>query len=518
MMQLLKFYAFNSTENPIKTQIMRNQLFTLFAVTLFTSSLFYGCSYAKEDFTGNYGYLGYIEPMTGENYAEITENPFVSATENPLSTFSIDADGASYANMRRFVSGGMLPPVNSIRTEEFLNYFTFDYPEPESGENISLNSELSECPWASGHQLLRLGIKGKTVADKDLPYQNFVYLIDVSGSMSSEDKLDVLKAGFTAMTETMRPQDRVAIVTYAGEAGVLLKPTYGDEKSVIKKAISKLGAGGSTAGAQGIVTAYKLAEESFIPDGNNRVIIGSDGDFNVGPSSTDELVNLIKEKRDKGIYLTVIGVGSGNLNDNMMEQIANNGNGNYEYVDNAAQLEKVFVKERAKFYTVAKDSKVQITFDSTIVSKYRLIGYENRLLENSDFKKDSVDAGEIGACQTITALYEIIPTVKGAKEGNPGVFDFRYKMPNEASARQLSVNLSPGASANSIDKASDNQRFAASLAACGLYLRNSEYKGSVTLDMVKSLGLSALSFDPNGYREAYVDLLKRMSSLNWSDR
>lgn len=498
---------------------MKKTLIRLFAAIILSGALFTGCS--KDGFwpnDNNMDILGGYPNGTaeGENYAEIIENPFLAASENPLSTFSIDADGASFANMRRFVSSGMLPPKNSIRIEEFLNYFTFDYPEPEAGENVSLDAEVSDCPWSEGHKLLRLGIKGKTVADADLPYQNFVYLIDVSGSMSDEDKLDVLKAGFKAMTETMRPQDRVAIVTYAGEAGVLLEPTYGDKKSEINKAISKLGAGGSTAGAAGISTAYELAEKSFIPDGNNRVILGTDGDFNVGVSSTDELIKLIQSKRDKGIYLTVIGVGTGNLNDNMMEQVADNGNGNYEYVDNAAQMKKVFVNERSKFYAIAGDSKVQIKFDPDYVSKYRLIGYENRMLDSTDFQKDTVDAGEIGAGQTITALYEIIPTEKGKEGGEIGTFDFRYKLPKQSSARQLSISLKSEGAAVDIDKASDNQRFAASLAACGLLLRNSEYKGKADLEMVKKLGGSALKFDPDGYRESYIDLVGRMESLDWS--
>ena len=350
-----------------------------------------------------------------EHYAHYSENPFMDASKNPASTFSIDADGAAYANMRRFISKGEAPYRDAVRIEEFLNYFTFDYADPGAEENIAISSEVSQCPWAAGHQLMRVGIKGKSVSEADLPSENFVYLIDVSGSMDDEDKLPVLKAGFTAMTEHMRATDKVAIVTYAGESGVLLQSTYGDEKSTIKKAISKLGAGGSTAGAEGLQTAYKIAEANLIPGGNNRIILGTDGDFNVGPSSTEELVALIKKEREKGIYLTVIGVGTGNLNDNMMEQIADNGNGNYEYVDNAKQLEKVFVNERSRFYAVAGDSKVQITFDPAMVSQYRLIGYENRVMDSTSFQKDSVDAGEIGAGQTITALYEIIPSGNAGK-------------------------------------------------------------------------------------------------------
>jgi Ca-activated chloride channel family protein len=452
-----------------------------------------------------------------EHYAHYSENPFMDASKNPASTFSIDADGAAYANMRRFISKGEAPYRDAVRIEEFLNYFTFDYADPGAEENIAISSEVSQCPWAAGHQLMRVGIKGKSVSEADLPSENFVYLIDVSGSMDDEDKLPVLKAGFTAMTEHMRATDKVAIVTYAGESGVLLQSTYGDEKSTIKKAISKLGAGGSTAGAEGLQTAYKIAEANLIPGGNNRIILGTDGDFNVGPSSTEELVALIKKEREKGIYLTVIGVGTGNLNDNMMEQIADNGNGNYEYVDNAKQLEKVFVNERSRFYAVAGDSKVQITFDPAMVSQYRLIGYENRVMDSTSFQKDSVDAGEIGAGQTITALYEIIPSGnagKGSVSGKMARFDFRYKMPGSSTARQLGIDINaPQGGAPSIEKASDNQRFAASVAAYGLILRGSEYKGSADSDMVLKLGTNAEKFDPYGYREEYVDLVKRWISL-----
>jgi len=341
-----------------------------------------------------------------EKYKDYGENPFVKVSEQPVSTFSIDADGGSYTNMRRFLHLGQAPPDASVRIEEYINYFTFDYQEPTSGENVSLESEVSSCPWNTEHYLIRVGMKGMSIPEDELPNSNYVFLIDVSGSMNSPDKLGMLKVGFKSMVDNLRDQDRVAIVTYAGDVGLLLESTYGDHKEAIKSAIDQLGAGGSTAGAAGITTAYDIAEENFIVEGNNRVILGTDGDFNVGISSTDELIELIEEKRESGIYLTVLGVGGGNLNDHMMEQIANKGNGNYEYIDNAKQIKKVFTNELAKFYTVAKDAKIQITFDSTMVDSYRLIGYENRALNEEDFENDSTDAGEIGSSQTITALYE----------------------------------------------------------------------------------------------------------------
>ncbi|MDP3441928.1 MAG: von Willebrand factor type A domain-containing protein, partial [Ignavibacteria bacterium] len=406
----------------------------------------------KDDNINNIG--GY-EPMPevyNEKYKDYEENPFVKANEQPVSTFSVDADGASYANMRRFLYLSQIPPKASVRIEEYINYFTFDYAEPTDGENVSLQSELASCPWNTDHYIMRIGMKGKTIPESELPNSNYVFLIDVSGSMNSPEKLGILKTGFIAMVDHLRDQDRVAIVTYAGQAAVLLPSTYGDEKDKIKAAINQLGAGGSTAGAAGILTAYEIAEANFIVNGNNRVILGSDGDFNVGPSSNEDLIKLIEEKRETGIYLTVLGVGSGNLNDYMMEQIANKGNGNYEYIDNAKQIQKVFVDERAKFYTIAKDSKIQITFNANKVDAYRLIGYENRSLNENDFENDSTDAGEIGSSQTITALYELVlMDVMNAEKY--AQFDFRYKKPNETESRLLSheINSSPVAIENSTE-------------------------------------------------------------------
>ncbi len=461
-------------------------------------------------------YMEYITGMQtldndiyGEKYKDYDENPFIKVADQPISTFSVDADGGSYANMRRFLHLGQTPPKESVRIEEFINYFTFDYKEPVKDENVSLESEISNCPWNTEHHLLRLGMKGLTIPAYELPNSNYVFLIDVSGSMNSPDKLGVLKTGFKTLVDNLSDRDRIAIVTYAGQAGVLLESTYGDEREKIKSAIDKLGAGGSTAGAAGIITAYEIAEKNFIPNGNNRVILGSDGDFNVGPSSTEELIKLIEEKRDKGIYLTVLGVGGGNLNDYMMEQIANKGNGNYEYIDNAKQIEKVFTHEILKFYTVAKDSKIQITFNPNKIDSYRLIGYENRKLEKEDFENDSTDAGEIGSAQTITALYELVLIDKPDEE-KYAQFDFRYKKPNETESRLITHEI------NSVPKeimsSSENMRFATSVAGLGLLMKQSQYKGTLTKQMVLDLGRGAISFDPNGYRKEFIELV-----TNWKN-
>lgn len=442
-----------------------------------------------------------------EKYADYGENPFFLASERAVSTFSIDADGASYSNTRRFIHLGQKPPAASVRIEEYINYFTFDYPEPKGGENVAVQTEMANCPWNPEHHLMRIGLKGRSVPPSEQAACNYVFLIDVSGSMDSSDKLGVLKAGFRQMVEGLRSIDRVAIVTYAGAAGVLLPSTRGDQKGKIKEAISGLSAGGSTAGAEGINTAYAIASENFVTNGNNRVILGTDGDFNVGISSTDELIQLIERKRASGIYLTVLGVGEGNLNDQMMEQLANKGNGNYEYIDNAAQIKKIFVDERSRFQTVAKDCKIQLTFNPKAVESYRLIGYENRVMDNADFKNDSVDAGEIGSGQTITALYEVSLNKKHAADAY-ATLDLRYKKPSENDSRLLSTRIET--KPVDIQQSSENMRFVASLAAFGLMMKESKFKGQANKQMVLDFAQSALGYDPNGYRKDYVEMLKSL--------
>lgn len=450
--------------------------------------------------------------LAGEKYNEIVENPFILVEEEPVSTFSIDADGASYSNSRRMIQNGSLPIKDAIRTEEFINYFPLDYEETQDGHPISLNGEMASCPWTAEHKLVRIGIKGNHVPYVELPASNIVFLIDVSGSMKASNKLDLLKKSFKKYVEIMRPQDRVSIVTYAGQAGVLLTPTLGTEKSTIKNKIDALGAGGSTAGAQGILTAYELAEENFIEGGNNRIIIGTDGDFNVGISDQETLISLIEEKRKSGVFLTTIGVGTGNLNEGMLEQLANNGNGNFEYIDSEEQGEKVFVHEFGKFYTIAKDVKVQLEFNPLLVKAYRLIGYENRLLENEEFEDDTKDAGEIGVDQNITALYEIVPNNEIDPLLSPSFhIDFRYKLPNEEQSQELQLFITD--EGKPFEQASESMRFVSAAASFGLLLRDSEYKGNTDFTKIISWVDSAKTYDPNNYREKFLELIKEAQSL-----
>ncbi len=443
--------------------------------------LLFSCEKNSED--GFYGFGNY--PATGDISTEIEENPFVNVADQPVSTFSIDADGASYANVRRFIlQENQMPPKGAVRTEELINYFNLNYEYTDPSHPIALNGEVSECPWNSTNKLIRIGIKGKPVSQlESLPASNFVFLIDVSGSMGSEDKLELLKSGFKYFVDELSENDRVAIVTYAGSAGVVLQSTSGSNKSTIKQAINSLGSGGSTAGAQGIITAYEIAKQNFIEGGNNRIVIGTDGDFNVGPSSQEDLVKLIEEKRDFGIYLTVLGVGRGNLNDAALEQIANNGNGTYEYLDNLEQLRKVFIYEYSKFFTVAKDVKVQVEFNQEYVEAYRLIGYENRLLNQEDFNDDTKDAGEIGADQNITALYEIVPKKNVDLRSDPTfTIDFRYKEPT--SDTSIPIVLEIFDEGNSFNAASDFMKFTSSVASFSMLITDSEYKGTSNYDGV----------------------------------
>jgi len=460
----------------------------------------------------NGGGTGIVE---GENYAEIEENPFVFSAEESTSTFSIDADGAAYANVRRYIEDhSQLPPADAIRTEEMINYFEYNYPEPSSysPHPLEIVTEVGACPWTTTHKLIKIGIKGKNIETADLPAANIVFLIDVSGSMGVANKLPLLKEGFKLLVEEMRPQDQIAIVTYAGHAGVVLPSTSGEEKSKIIEAIEQLGAGGSTAGSEGIITAYQIAEENFVTGGNNRVILASDGDFNVGITNHDDLIKLIEEKRDLGVFLTTLGVGAGNLNDANMEQLANNGNGTYEYIDDINQAKKVFVQEFGKLYTVAKDVKIQIDFDPILVKRYRLIGYENRVLENQGFEDDEKDAGELGSNQTITAFYEIELMPRTSYLGEiPLTVRFRYKQPESDDSELIIVNA--------VDEekkwaaTSNDYRFAASVVSFSLLLRDSDYKGATSFDQILEWAGSATSYDPNGYRAEFLELVNKAKNL-----
>ena len=478
------------------------------------------CEYGVDDNSGNYSNMYSLDgfsagelQLTGDQYAEYEENPFLNVSEHPVSTFSIDADGASYSNVRRFVfDDNQVPPKGAIRTEELINYFQLDYEYNHSNHPISLNGEVAQCPWTKTNKLIRIGIKGKPIPDSGLPPSNFVFLIDVSGSMASEDKLDLLKNGFNYLVDELNEHDRIAIVTYAGSAGLLLGSTSGNEKQKIKSAIFKLGAGGSTAGAEGIVTAYEIAQSNFIDNGNNRIILGTDGDFNVGISDRDKLVELIEQKRDKGIFLTVLGVGRGNLNDASLEQIANNGNGTYEYIDNIEQLKKVFIYEKSKFFTVAKDVKVQVEFSPAMVSAYRLIGYENRLLNEEDFEDDRKDAGEIGANQNITAVYEIVPkSVANLRLVPTFSIDFRYKLPDANHSTIMKLDIYDDD--DTFDEASNNMRFVSSVIAYCMLISDSQYKGTVSFDQIL-MWLNDINLeDPHGFKEEFRTVVEKSSVL-----
>lgn len=455
---------------------------------------------------GNFG-----DPQAGNNFDEIVENKFIKVSEQPVSTFSVDADGASYAYMRRCLTDGYLPTANSIRTEEFLNYFTFDYANPAAGENIAINAEVGVCPWNKEHYLLRLGLKGKTLAESEMPIANYILLVDTSGSMSGTDRIDLLKSGLINMIDYMRPTDRVAIITYSGEVKMLLESTLVKDANKIKRAIRSLEASGFTPGGAAMKMAYDEATEHYIKGGNNRIIMCTDGDFNVGVTSTDALVEMVESYLDKGIYLSIMGFGTGNYNDSMMESISNHGNGTYTYIDSEEEMMKVFVHERSRFFSVANDTKCQITFTDNIDS-YRLIGYENRVMNNEDFENDKKDAGEIGAGQTITALYELIPAAGAKADADAASFDVRYKKALGEESRLLHLDV--GACKSNVSK---EFNFAAGLAAYAMILRNSEYKGNADYSMVKELLKSGEKptegVDPLRLRSSLLKLVDKASTL-----
>lgn len=452
-----------------------------------------------------------IIPAGGDSFGEIVESPFVSVASQAQSTFSVDADGASYAYTRRSILSGKFPQKNAVRIEEYLNYFTFDYPDPQGDNSVAISSETGLCPWNTSHQLLRLGLKGKPIPEAEIPQANYLFLIDISGSMSSADKLPLLKKGLLALLETMRPDDRIAVVTYASGEKLVLESTPVSEKETIANAIKPLIAYGSTAGARAMKMAYDELTKNFIPGANNRIIMGTDGDFNVGVTSTDSLKRMVEAYAREGIYLTICGFGTGNLNDSMMETISNSGNGTYEYIDSEEEMVKVFVNERSRFVTVANDCKVQITFNPAAVDSFRLIGYENRKMENSDFQDDKKDAAEIGAGQTITALYEIIPVGNAPADASLGTFDFRYKQTPGAESIPLQCVLPALATDATL---SENLAFASSLAAFGLTLRDSQYKGESSFQLAYELASTSIGNDPYGLRRQYINLIGLASEMN----
>ncbi len=438
----------------------------------------------------------------------IVENPFIETSEEAISTFSIDADGASYAYVRnQLMVDNRLPLKEIIRTEELVNYFNYDYVTNLDGHPFGLEGEVSSCPWNTDNKLVRIGIKGNEITKEDYPPSNLVFLIDVSGSMSSENKLSLLKRGFIRFVNELRTEDKISIVTYASNPGITLESTPGNEKSKILSAIAELGSGGSTNGEGGIIQAYEIAEANFIEGGNNRIIMGTDGDFNVGISSQEELVDLIEEKRENGVFLSVLGVGIHPGSEGRLEQIANNGNGNFEYLDNDAELDKVFVNEFNKFFTVAKDVKVQVEFNPDHVASYRLIGYENRVLATEDFEDDTKDAGEIGAGQSITAMYEIVPRPNTERGQRAFTIDFRYKLPDSDTSIPLSLDIAD--EGNSFASATNDHRYAAAVASFGLLLRDSEYKGETSYQQIIEWASNANSYDPYGYKDLFLDIVRQ---------
>ncbi|HET6996798.1 MAG TPA: VWA domain-containing protein [Chitinophagaceae bacterium] len=468
-----------------------------------------------------------------EDYDNIVENKFLSPLKNPLSTFSIDVDEAAYSNIRRFLNNGSIPPAGAVRIEEMINYFDYSYPKPANEDPFSVNTEIAECPWNTTHKLVHIGLQGKTIPVGDLPASNMVFLIDVSGSMDEPNKLPLVKASLNMLVDQLREQDKVAIVVYAGNAGLVLPSTSGADKQKIKDAIDNLEAGGSTAGGAGIQLAYKTARENFVKGGNNRIMLATDGDFNVGVSSDDDLVRLVEKERQSGVFLSVLGYGMGNYKDNKMQQLADKGNGNHSYIDNIHEAKKVLVTEfGSTLFTIAKDVKIQVEFNPAKVQAYRLIGYENRLLASEDFNDDKKDAGELGSGHTVTALYEVIPA--GVKDDFTGTVDplkyqsneravtgsstseimtikLRYKKPDE----DISQLITHAVNDDKITLAgtSDNFRFSAAVAEFGLLLRNSEYRQEASYVQVESLAKNARGKDDNGYRTEFVRLVQAATSL-----
>jgi Ca-activated chloride channel family protein len=465
-----------------------------------------------------------------EEYGRIQENEFLSVAENPLSTFSVDVDRAAYSNIRRFLRDGQRPPRDAVRIEEMVNYFTYDYPDPSGAQPFSVTTEVASCPWNERHRVLLVGLQGRRMKTADLPANNLTFLIDVSGSMMSPDKLPLVKEGLELLVNQLRSKDRVAIVVYAGNAGLVLPSTSGSDKGTILSAIQSLEAGGSTAGGEGIKLAYKVAKQNFIDGGNNRVILATDGDFNVGASSDGELEQLIESKRADRIFLTVLGFGTGNIKDSKMELLADKGNGNYAYVDSLAEARKVLVSEMgATLFTIAKDVKLQIEFNPTMVASYRLIGYENRLLRKEDFNNDAKDAGDIGAGHSVTALYELVMPGddSGAASVDPLKYQttkvtaassdlltlkLRYKEPEGDTSKLLTYTVSDNHA--DVTAASNNLRFASAVAEFGMLLRDSKFKGDATYDEVHTLAQKSLGRDFEGYRHDFLTMIGDAQSLS----
>ncbi|MEG0848645.1 MAG: von Willebrand factor type A domain-containing protein [Flavobacterium sp.] len=482
--------------------------------------------------------LNIIRPIpaqpTQEDYDTFVENAFESPKTAPLSTFSIDVDNASYTSIRRFLNNGQEVPKDAVRVEEMVNFFKYNYPQPKDQHPFSINTEVSESPWNSKNKILKIGLQGKNIPTNDLPASNLVFLIDVSGSMSDMNKLPLLKQSLKILVNELRAKDKVAIVVYAGAAGVVLKPTTGDEKKTIIEALDKLEAGGSTAGGEGIELAYKIASENFIKNGNNRVILATDGDFNVGSSSNSDMEKLIEEKKKTGVFLTCLGYGMGNYKDSKMEILADKGNGNYAYIDNIQEANRFLGKEfKGSMFAIAKDVKIQIEFNPKQVQAYRLIGYENRKLRPEDFKNDAIDAGELGSNHTVTALYEIIPAgvksdylnvqpddLKYTKtETNSANYSselatikFRYKKPDGDKSIEMVQIINNKSVA--LDKASDDLKFSSAVAWFGLKLRDSKLIADKSSEEIVKLAKQGISNDGDGYKAEFIRLVETSKQYN----
>ncbi|WP_433764928.1 vWA domain-containing protein [Flavobacterium ginsenosidimutans] len=466
----------------------------------------------------------YIPEANTESYAELEENPFESPLKEPLSTFSIDVDNASYTNIRRFINEGQKVPKDAVRIEEMINFFKYKYPQPDGEHPFSINTEYSDCPWNKNSRLLKIGLQGKNIPMANLPASNLVFLVDVSGSMDKQNKLPLLKESMKVLVKELRSIDKVSIVVYAGSAGVVLEPTSGDNKDEIMDAFDDLHAGGSTAGGEGIELAYKLAQQNFIKEGNNRVVIATDGDFNVGASSDDDMLKLIEQKRESGVFLTVLGFGMGNYKDSKMEILADKGNGNYAYIDNIQEANRFLGKEfKGSMFAIAKDVKIQIEFNPNHVQAYRLIGYENRKLNAEDFKNDKIDAGELGSGHSVTALYEIVPVgvesdyvpsdlkytkTQKAPENHSdelATVKFRYKKPDGNKSVEI-VNVI-GDKKTNLENSSQDFKFTTAVSWFGLKLRESKYIANSSSSDIKRLAKSGLSNDEEGYRSEFVRLV-----------
>lgn len=478
-----------------------------------------------------HGGLPGIPPAGGEGYAAIQENPFRPVTEAPLSTFGLDVDTASYANVRRFLREGVLPPADAVRLEEMINYFSYRDPAPDGDHPVAVSTEMAECPWTPGHRLLRVAIRSREIRRAARPDANLVFLVDVSGSMEPESKLPLVKRTLRLLVEKLTARDSVAIVTYAGEAGVALAPTRGGDKGAILRAIEALKAGGSTHGSAGITTAYDLAARHWVKDGINRVLLCTDGDFNVGLTSRDALLELIAGKAKTGVFLSVLGYGMGNYQDQTTELLADRGNGNYAYIDSYREAQKVLLEQlESTLVTVARDVKLQLEFNPARVARHRLLGYENRLLADRDFNDDTKDAGEVGAGLSVTALYEIVPTGGGGEGVDPLRYGraaepapkpvhadewllvkLRYQRPEGSPSQLLTRVVKDGG--GTFEAASADLRFAGAAAGFGMILRNSAHQGGLNWEQVARMAEGALGDDPGGYRAEMVDLVRRAQQL-----